>query len=68
MTGAPHGVEVLERVKKFGFANDPDKIDQSPAVRHFIFMAYFVLFCMLGVLFCVAYWNWGPSLIAAHPQ
>jgi predicted heme/steroid binding protein len=64
MPGAPHGVEVLERIKKIGPASDIEKEEQIPAVRHFIFMAYFILFCMLGILFCVAYWNWGPSLVS----
>jgi predicted heme/steroid binding protein/uncharacterized membrane protein len=63
MEGAPHGVEVLERLPRLGPAGDSGKVSQPPAVRHFIFMAYFILFCMLGVIFCVAYWNWGPSLI-----
>jgi predicted heme/steroid binding protein/uncharacterized membrane protein len=63
MTEAPHGVEVLERLPSLGPAGDTGKVSQTPAVRHFIFMAYFILFCMLGVIFCVAYWNWGPSLI-----
>ena len=63
MAGAPHGAEVLERVPKVGQAGDLKTSEQIPAVRHFIFMAYFILFCMLGVIFCIAYWNWGPSII-----
>jgi len=66
MSGAPHGVEVLERVLNLGSASDLKESKPIPAVRHFIFMAYFILFCMLGVLFCVAYWNWGPPLISSH--
>lgn len=64
MSGAPHGDEVLERISKIGPVSDIEKQKQIPAVRHFIFMAYFILICMLGVLFCVAYWNWGPSLVS----
>lgn len=63
MSGAPHGAEVLERLPRLGSAGDSGKGGQPPAARQFIFMAYFILFCMLGVVFCVAYWNWGPSLI-----
>ena len=65
MSGAPHGVEVLERVLNLGSATELKESKPIPAVRHFIFMAYLILFCMLGVLFCVAYWNWGPSLISS---
>ena len=64
MSGAPHGDEVLERVMKVGLTSDLETGEQIPAVRHFIFMAYFILFCMLGILFCVAYWNWGPALVS----
>ena len=64
MPGVPHGDEVLERIKKVGLTSDLEKPEQSNAARHFIFMAYFILFCMLGVLFCVAYWNWGPPIVS----
>ncbi len=60
--GAPHGPEVFERVNKVGEYSDSRSKGQGRAARTFVFMAYFILVLMLGVLFCVAYWNWGPSL------
>jgi len=63
MADAPHGTEVFERVTKIGSASFQDVEKRTPAATAFIFMAYFILFCMLIILFCVAYWNWGPSII-----
>ncbi|MFC1863776.1 CopD family protein, partial [Thermodesulfobacteriota bacterium] len=60
---APHGMEVFERVPKIGPIDLKKETKKGPAMRVFIFMAYFILLCMAGVLFCIAYWNWGPSLI-----
>lgn len=63
MADAPHGTEVFERVKKIGPASFQDVSKRTPAATAFIFMANFVLFCILMVIFCVAYWNWGPSIM-----
>jgi predicted heme/steroid binding protein len=63
MADAPHGTEVFERVTKIGSASFQNVEKIIPAAAAFIFMAYFILFCMLMILFCVAYWNWGPSII-----
>ena len=64
VSDAPHGTEVLARIKKIGPSSFKDVSKKTPAVTAFISMAYFILFCMLMVLFCVAYWNWGPSIVA----
>ncbi len=63
MADAPHGTEVLEKVKKVGPEASQGMEKKRPAARVFVFMAYFILFCVLIVIFCVAYWNWGPSLV-----
>jgi predicted heme/steroid binding protein len=64
MADAPHGTEVFERIKKIGPSSFQDVSKRTPAATTFIFMAYFILFCMLMIIFCVAYWNWGPSIVA----
>ncbi len=61
-SGAPHGEEVFARVKRVGEYLESKEQGEGKAARTFVFMAYFILFLMLGVLFCIAYWNWGPSL------
>ena len=63
MAGAPHGAEVLDRVRKLGPSGNMGEKAKSHVVRRFVFMAYLILFCMLGVIFCIAYWNWGSSLV-----
>ncbi|MBN1831017.1 MAG: CopD family protein [Deltaproteobacteria bacterium] len=63
MDDAPHGNEVFERIKKIGPSSFQDVSKKTPAATAFIFMAYFILFCMFMVIFCVAYWNWGPSIM-----
>ena len=60
MADAPHGPEVLERVKKLGPAPALKNKTASQAVRTFVVLAYVVLGVMLAILLCVAYWNWGP--------
>jgi len=71
MEAAPHGPEVLERLPSLG----PVKIDRpgdaeelGPTARLLVVLAYVVLAAMLGVLVCLAWWNWGPPLAnAAQP-
>ncbi len=63
MADAPHGTEIFERVTKIGPASLQNVEKRTPAATAFIFMAYFILFCMLMIIFCVAYWNWGPSIM-----
>ncbi|MBW1744285.1 MAG: CopD family protein, partial [Deltaproteobacteria bacterium] len=60
---APHGPEVLERVKKLGPAPAFKKETVSHAPRIFVVLAYAVLGVMLAILLCVSYWNWGPPFM-----
>lgn len=64
--GAPHGEEVLERLPKLG----PIQEQQGPqpvfAHKLLVVMAYVVLGLMFIILFCLAYWNWGPPLVHAR--
>ncbi len=60
---APHGSEVLERIRKVGKYIEAEKKGPGKAFGVFVFLAYLVLFLMLGIILCVAYWNWGPSLL-----
>jgi len=62
---APHGPEVFERLKMIGPAAavaSAKKINERPAIV-FKALAYANLFFMVVILFCVAYWNWGPPLM-----
>jgi predicted heme/steroid binding protein/uncharacterized membrane protein len=63
MEEAPHGAEVLERVKKLGKAPAKHEKELPRASSIFVILSYVVLVCMLAILFCVAYWNWGPALV-----
>ncbi len=63
MADAPHGTEVFERIRKIGPSSFEKASKRTPAATAFIFMAYFILFCMLMIIFCVAYWNWGLSIV-----
>ncbi len=65
---APHGPEVLERVKDLGRAKMQDKVQAGAVLKAFVGLAYFVLFCVLVVLLCVAWWKWGPPIIDAFPS
>ena len=70
MEGAPHGPEVLERMTKLATlaVESPKNQKTNGAQRLLVGMAYTVLALMLLVLFCLAYWNWGPPLVhAAQP-
>jgi hydroxylamine dehydrogenase len=69
---APHGLEVLERVPGLGTlqagstAPQPAKTGPS-AHRVFVFMAYFNLLLVAGILLCVSWWKWGFSLQTTPP-
>jgi predicted heme/steroid binding protein len=65
MADAPHDTGVLERVRKVGPPPSPGTAKTSGAARAFVVLAYVILFFMLAILFCVAYWNWGPPLLSA---
>ncbi|MBD3348850.1 MAG: hypothetical protein GF400_06600, partial [Candidatus Eisenbacteria bacterium] len=59
---APHGDEVLERVEHVGPAAGKP-CPEPPAARAFVRLAFFNLFLIAFILFCVSYWNWGPPLV-----
>ncbi len=63
MADAPHGAEVFKRVNKIGKVQANHRKGLPRAGRIFVVLSYVVLGCMLAILFCVAYWNWGPALI-----
>ena len=64
MADAPHDTGVLERVGKLGPAPSLDTAKTSGPARAFVVLAYVILFFVLAILFCVAYWNWGPPLLS----
>jgi hydroxylamine dehydrogenase len=64
---APHGPEVLERVPKLGPAPAVGEPQATPASRTFVVLTYVVLGFILIIVFCLAYWNWGPPLVSAAP-
>jgi len=69
MASAPHGPEVLERVKRIGVlqqSSDP-KPSTRPVHRIFVWMAYTNMVLILGILGCVALWRWGFSATSAAP-
>ncbi|MBU4573505.1 MAG: CopD family protein, partial [Desulfarculus sp.] len=69
LADAPHGPEVLERLPKLGPATPSRPTDElGPSARLLYVLAYLVLALMVGVLLCLAWWNWGPPLAqAAQP-
>jgi predicted heme/steroid binding protein len=59
MEEAPHGPEVLDRVKKAGPVPE-GCVQELPAVaRAFVVLAYVNLVLVALVLFCVSFWRWG---------
>ncbi len=67
MAKAPHGAEVLERVKDLGEADRRQSVEADRVLKLFIGLAYFVLFCVFIVLLCVAWWKWGPPIVQSFP-
>jgi predicted heme/steroid binding protein len=67
MAKAPHGTEVLERVKDLGPEESPHPAETDRVLKLFVGLAYFVLFCVFVVLLCVAWWKWGPPIVEAFP-
>jgi predicted heme/steroid binding protein len=67
MAKAPHGPEVLERVKDLGPAESRQSAGADRVLKLFVGLTYFVLFCVFIVLMCVAWWRWGPPIVEAFP-
>ncbi len=66
---APHSLEVFERVKDLGTAPAADEKDRGKNVLNlFVFLAYFILVCVLVVLTCIVWWRWGPPLVDPFPK
>ncbi len=68
MGNAPHGPEVLDRVKDIGPAPAPGPDPIQGVLRIFVALAYFILVCVLIVLSCVVWWRWGPPLVDPFPS
>jgi predicted heme/steroid binding protein len=64
---APHGDEVLERVADLGPAHSRPSAEAGRVLKLFVGLAYFVLICVFIVLLCVAWWRWGPPIVADFP-
>ncbi len=68
MKGAPHGPEVLERVKSIMEVDTP--VSHSPLSapqKIFMFMAYMNLVILFLILLCVGLWRWGfPLVLSDH--
>jgi len=63
LADAPHGEEVLDRIKRLGSA--PEKqggVGDSRPARAFRFLAMTNLAFILVIIACLAYWRWGPPL------
>ncbi len=61
LKGAPHGPEVLERMKAVS-GMEPDtakKVPSSPAHSVFVWMAYVNLIIVFLILACISVWRWG---------
>jgi predicted heme/steroid binding protein len=63
MADAPHGPEVLERIKTVGDIPDGCCQHLPKAARAFIVLAYVNLVLIAVILFCVSFWGWGLSLL-----
>ena len=64
MADAPHGPEVLDRLKLVGpVAEGCCKSGLPKAARIFVALAYGNLFFLAVVLFCVSFWGWGLALL-----
>ena len=58
--GAPHGSEVLEKVRRVGeMSGGAEKTAPSSAHRIFVFMAYTNLVIVFLIIACLAAWRWG---------
>ncbi|MBN2041086.1 MAG: hypothetical protein JW864_13670 [Spirochaetes bacterium] len=61
--GAPHGAEVLSRIKKIGTIKEGTGTGTDNHARKiFIKMAYINLVIIFLIILCVALWHWGPEM------
>jgi predicted heme/steroid binding protein len=69
LKGAPHGLEVLEKVKFISEIKDalkePEKM--SGTRKLFVFMAYSNMVIILLIIFCLGVWRWGFNIIPDTP-
>ena len=65
LSGAPHGKEVMDRVKDLGPATETAGQTEPPILKLFVIIANVALICGALILLCVAYWKWGPPLVHA---
>ena len=64
MADAPHGVEVLDRIRLVGPVAEGCCAGRLPvAARAFIALAYVNLVLVAVILFCVSFWGWGLGLL-----
>ncbi|HSO66235.1 MAG TPA: CopD family protein, partial [Desulfatirhabdiaceae bacterium] len=63
MKSAPHGPEVLDRVRRIGDVVQSIDIKTKPTRVHqlFVFMAYTNMVIIVLILFCISLWRWGFS-------
>lgn len=61
MADAPHGPEVFERITAVGRVPEGCCATLPRAARVFVTLAYVNLILIAIVLFCVSFWQWGPS-------
>ncbi len=63
MKSAPHGPEVLDRVKRIGDLVPSKNIQLKPGRVHrvFVAMAYTNMGIIVLILFCISLWRWGFS-------
>jgi len=59
MAEAPHGPEVLDRLKKVGPVPEGCGQELPRVARVFVVLAYVNLVLIALVLFCVSFWRWG---------
>ncbi|MBU2550616.1 MAG: CopD family protein [Proteobacteria bacterium] len=60
LASAPHGPEVLDRLPCLGPFSEPEPERTPAAMRLFVSLAYTALVFAVLIVFCVAYWKWGP--------
>lgn len=63
LLGAPHGADMLERVTDIGPSPHITDEFERPAMKWFVLLAKSALVLGVLILFCVAYWKWGPPLV-----